>query len=458
LDGTSAGKDRREYLSGIRKGVIGLAWPAMLEMTLHMSLWMVDTAMVGRLGAAALSATGLAGQVYWTVVFIVGSINAGTIALVSRAYGASDYQEACGTAGEALGLSFAGGFLTLIALRLISAYGPRFIAMDAEVQALAQTYMNAMSWGAVPVTMTIVANSVMRSTGNTRTPLVIAAVSNGFNIATDWLLIFGNLGFPRLEVRGAAVASAAAQFLGAVLALWAVRTANGALSFKPTPPTRWRRSKLRHLVALSVPAAVEVMLMDGARSAQMLIMAALGRTQFAAHQIAVTCESLSFMPGYGFAIASSVLVGQCLGARQPRKALDTAMQCLALAAGTMGAVGVFFVAVPVHLTRLFTPDASVVAQAASVLRLAGLFQPFIAANDTLAGALRGAGDTRSPMFVTAIGAWCIRIPLTYLVVRKMGLPLMAVWVINGLEWMVRAFIIGMIFQSGRWLALRGPHS
>lgn len=443
--------DSHQYIRGIRSSILRLAWPAMLEMTLHTSLWMVDTAMVGRLGAAALSAVGLAGQVYWTVVWIAGSLSAGTVALVARACGAEDYKEASTTAGEALGLALVGGLGTFAVLRAVADLGSRLISMEPEVKALFGTYMQVMSYGAIAVVATIVGNSVMRSTGDTRTPLAIAALANAANALGDWALIFGNIGMPALGVRGAAIASVGSQLLGCGLVLIALLTPRTRTGVRLSWPRAWRPGHIKTLISLSIPAAAEVLLMDGSRAVQMLIMGSLGKTQFAAHQVAIACESLSFMPGYGFAIASSVLAGQSLGAGDLARARDCTMQCLAMGATTMGAVGLLFLLTPMQLVGLFSNEVAVIAPAAAALRLAGLVQPAIAASDTIFGAFRGSGDTRTPMLITALGAWAVRVPLTFISVRLLDLPIIAVWVVNAIEWSLKALIAWIWYNSGRWV-------
>lgn len=444
--------ERTEYIREIRYSVLRLAWPAMLEMSLHMALSMVDTAMVARLGAGSLAATALAAQVYWTIAMLAGALNTGATAMVSRAFGAGEWSEVRRLSAEAIAAALLAGGVCWITVMAADAVLPSMLAMEAEVKRLCSEYLTTMAWGSVPFMIWIVGNAVLRSTGDAISPLAVAGISNTFNVVADWCLIFGNMGFPKLAVKGAALASVLSMCLGALLTVInLIRRGTVNIAGSSQCKLQLRGSMMQKLVALSLPASLETLLLDGARSVQMIIMSSLDKLEFAAHQIAATCESISYMPGYGLTIACAVLVGQNLGAGDVRRARDSAMQGLLMAMLTMGALGCAFILLPHTLVSIFTGEHGVISPAAQVLRLAGFFQPFVAATDTLGGALRGAGDTKAPLKVTAISAWVLRVPLTFVAVRIAGLPLLAVWWINCMEWVFRAILMWKVFQSEVWL-------
>ncbi|MGE5485359.1 MAG: MATE family efflux transporter [Ignavibacteriales bacterium] len=434
----------------LRQEVLRLALPAILEMTAHMSIWMVDTAMVGRLGPEALSAVGMAGQVFWTVTWVFGALGTGTVALASRAFGAGDKEETSRLASESIAVAALMSVFLFAILRGVAGPASNLIAMSGAVREQMREYVYILSYATLPILLQLTGTAVLRATGDTRTPLIIAGLANSFNAVGDWVLIFGKLGFPRLGVRGAAIASAASFVLGDALVMIVLVLGRNGVRLRFPSLAGWRWETAGRLLTLSAPAGLETLLMDGARSVQMFIMTALGDIGFAANQVAVSCESLSFMPGYGFAIASSIMVGQSLGAGEAGRAKAGALECLRMGMLVMGGIGVLFLAIPQHLVSLFTQEPRVVSQAAVALRTAGLFQTVLAATDVLNGALRGSGDTRTPLKITALGAWLLRIPLTYLAVRTLRLPLVAVWLVNGLDWIVRASAVTIAFRSGRW--------
>jgi len=437
-----------------RRGqVLALAVPAMGEMVLHMFIWIVDTAMVGRLGAAALSAVGLGGHVYFTLSFVFGAVGVGVTALVSRCKGTGDLATAARIARQ--GLLVATG-LGVILGGLVFAAAPvlfRDLArLGPDTTRLGVQYLRILSAGAPLLLAGFVANAAARATGNTRVPLLAALLGNMVNGAGNYLLIFGVLGFPRLEVAGAAIAAVLGQIAASTVSLSYLFSRRSGL----TAAGGWAidRAVLARLARLSMPAAGEALLLDGGRIVVQFAVASLGTVAFAAHQVTVAAESLSFMPGHGFAIAAAVLAGQGLGAGRPDDVRGWTAEAARLAAMIMGGMGMIFLVAAPAILRAFTPDPVVIALGAACLRIAALGQLAIAYAETHSGALRGAGDTRAVMAVTAAGIWALRVPLSYAAVLWLGLDLRAIWVIMVGEWAVRAALIRIVFKRGRWETMK----
>ncbi|CEO90534.1 MATE family efflux transporter [Syntrophaceticus schinkii] len=174
------------------------------------------------------------------------------------------------------------------------------------------------------------------------------------------------------------------------------------------------------------------------------------RVPFAAHQVILTAESLSYMPGYGFAVAATSLVGQNLGARKPKRAYQHGMIAARLALMVMGVIALVFLVFPSVIIRIFTSDPQVVGLGALCLRIAAIEQPAIALEMVLAGALRGAGDTRTPAMITTLCTWLLRIPLMYLSIYVFHWGLTAIWIITVIDWVVRASLVIVRFRRGKW--------
>jgi putative MATE family efflux protein len=436
-----------------RNQVLTLAVPAMGEMVLHMFIWIVDTAMVGRLGAAALSAVGLGGHVYFTLSFVFGAVGVGVTALVSRCKGTGDLAAAARIARQgllvAMGLGLVLGGIVFAAaptlFRDLARLGPETTRLGVE-------YLRILCMGAPLLLAGFAANAAVRATGNTRVPLLAAIVGNVVNGVGDYLLIFGVLGFPRLGVEGAAIAAVLGQAAGSIVSLSYLFSSRSGLAgsggWAPDPAV------LGRLARLSVPAAGEALFLDGGRIVVQFAVASLGTVAFAAHQVTVAAESLSFMPGHGFAIAAAVLAGQGLGAGRPDDVRGWTAEAARLAGMVMGGMGLVFLAAAPLILRAFTPDPVVVALGAVCLRIAAPGQLAIAYAETHSGALRGAGDTRAVMAVTAAGIWALRVPLSYAAVFLFGLDLRAIWVIMVVEWAIRAALIRTVFRRGRWATIK----
>lgn len=512
-----------------RRTIFRLAWPAILEMAFYMLVWIVDTAMVGRIGAGALSAVGLGGQFYWTVTWVFGSIGIGTTIVVARYVGAGDLDRARRAGEQALGMAVMIGLAVWAGIRCSTPWFFRMSGAEPEVAMSGTAYVNIVSLSTAPWIAGYAASGVLRGWGDTRTPLYIAAVGNALNVIGDYALIFGRLGLPAMGVSGAAYASAGSIIVRFVLSVAAVFrkdndpgygpsgyssrelaraikvqqsrvAAASAFSSRepahdetlddgrgceparsenesPEPPLdvpvvpplpgsiarpglRFTRIfapdfGLMGLIArLSLPAGLEALLVDGARTVNMVFLTTLGTVAFAAHQVVVVAESFSFMPGYGFAVASTVLVGQRLGEGNIRRAEEDTRESVRLALTFMSLSGVFLAVLPGPILRLFTGEHGVIAAGIPCLMLAALEQPLLAVADTLSAALKGAGDTKGPFYIAAAASWGFRVPIMFIAIRVLGYPLPVAWVIIVAGVALQAALTYRRYRRGDWKRIK----
>lgn len=434
----------------LRRVILSMAWPVILEMALHMIVWVFDTAMVGRLNSQALAAVGLAGGVVFTTTFIFASMGAGTMALVARYIGAKQKEKAESIASQAMGLGFIIGFVVTLFLFLFSDELLAHFVKDIQVQQLAVTYARITSLSAGFMIVLNVSSSVMRGTGNTKTPMLIACIANLLNIVGDYVLIFGYFGFPRLEVAGAALATAGAQIIGSLVIMILLFSGTTGIKVRFGNMFKLNKDEVRRIVKLSVPAAMEEFTHSGSRVISSLWIASMGHVAFAANQVAVTAESISFMPGYGFAVAASALVGQSLGAGNKEEAECGAVQSTVMGVLLMSVVGLIFFMFPVLLISFFTDIPEVMELGAKCLKIGAFEQPFIALSMVMAGALRGAGDTKGPFNVAAVSNWLIRLPLIYIVVFVLKLEITYVWVVTVIQFAVESGLMTARFRGRGW--------
>lgn len=435
----------------IRRRIFNLAWPAVCEMLLYMLLDFVDVAFVGRLGARPLAAVGLGAQIFFSVIFIFSAMSAGATALIARAIGAGDMRRAGRVAGHALILAFlAGGVVTFVIYRFAGDVAALF-RFEPAVQHLAAVYMRITGLSAAFSLVYFIGNGIFRGAGMTRIPLLVAALANVVHIGIEYVLIFGKLGFPALGMRGAAIATACTQVFCCCVVLSLLFSGVTGLRVSLKEVLRsCDFALIKSIVRLSLPAGCEQALMDLGWIIGSFMLAGLGTVPFAAHQVVLTAESLSYMPGYGFAVAATTLVGQNLGARNPDGASANAVTAARMALLVMGGFAFLFLALPGPVVGIFTSDPQVASLGALCLRIAALEQPSIALEMVFAGALRGAGDTRTPAMVTVLSTWLLRIPLLYLSVYVLRFGLPAVWVITALDWSVRAASLTLLFRMGHW--------
>ncbi len=309
--------DVAEATPVLRRRVFELAWPAVLEMLLHMSTWVVDTALVGRLGSLPLAAVALGGQVFYMFAFVFGSAGVGATALVARYAGAREDQRARAASSQAILLALVLGVAGFFGVRAALPFVLRLSGVTNDVFAVCLLYGRVISYGVPLMVFNLTASGVLRGRGNTRTPLYVTAITNAVSVIAESVLIFGWGPFPRLEVYGAALAPVVGMLIGFFLSIWVLFRGKEQSSISLAGVFHLDRDNLSKLIRLSLPAGLESLLMDGARTVNMALIGVLGSSALAAYQVIATSESLSFMPGYGFAIAASIVTGQALGARDP---------------------------------------------------------------------------------------------------------------------------------------------
>ncbi len=427
-----------------------LAWPAVAEQLLQMALGIVDTIMVGRIGAAAIAAVGLSDQLVMLILVSFAAFNVGTTALVARHVGAREPERARSVAQQAM-LTSAGLGLVL-GLTVTGFASGALVLMGAEphVLSLAVPYFRLMCLSVPFLALSLVGNAIMRGAGDTRTPLYIAAVVNLYHVVAAFLLIFGHLGFPRLEVLGAGIATLTARMLAAGLGLWVLAAGRTRIRLSLRDCLTWRTAELGRLLRIGLPAAGEQFFMRLGMTAYARVVAGLGTIPYAAHRVALNAESISYTPGFGFSLAATTLVGQGLGARKPRTAQAAGYQTLGYAAAVMSFMGALFFLFARPLVTVFTADPEVVALASVCLKIVGVVQPALASSMVMAGALRGAGDTRWTLAITAGGIWLVRLPLAVALTGPLAMGLPGAWVAMSLDLTVRGLFMFLRYRAGRW--------
>lgn len=441
--------------SKLRQDVLTLAWPAIVEMMLIMAVGIVDTAMVGRLGPGALTAVGLANQVFMFGTTVFAAVATGNTALVARHIGASEAQ----TAGQTARQSILLGILAALAVTAVLVFfgeqilGFLFRQTEAEVIAMSGLFMRIVALTLVLHYPLMLINGTLRGAGDTQTPMRITAVVNVINVVGNYLLIFGVGPFPRWGIAGAAAATAFSHGVGGLMALYTLMRV-AAIPVDLRPPYRLDIKIIRRILKIGVPAALEQGSMRVGQLAYSMIVASLGSVAYAAHQVALVAESLSYMPGFGFSLAATTLVGQNLGAKQPEMAEKSGFMANSMAVGIMSAMGVLFFFLAEPLVSFFSPDPEVIRLGALCLRLVAFAQPALATLMVLSGGLRGAGDTKAIMKITMMGFLGVRLGLAYVLAIVLQYGLAGAWMAMVVDLFFRGLLYRLRFGSGRWKSLK----
>jgi multidrug resistance protein, MATE family len=450
LKGRRGGEDEQAQ---IRQDVLRLALPATAEQLLSMMVGIVDTFLVGHLGAAPLAAVGLANQWVFMATTMFGAIATGTTALIARFVGAKNPEQADQVLRQSVLVGALIGLLSTALGLTLARQAVMLLGAPADVIDFSTDYLRVVSSIFFFSTLMFIGNASLRGAGDTRTPLYVMLVVNAINIAVAWTAINGPFGLPRLGVVGSALGAASGRFVGGVLviALLLKGRAGIRLRLRGLRPDRDLIGRILHV---GLPTGMEQILFRTGQMVYARMLAELGTIAYAANQVAMNTMSISFMPGFGFALAATTLVGQGLGARDPDGAQQRAYTAYRLGASLMMVMGLAIALFPEQLIGFFTDDASVIAAGSLPLRLVGLVQPLLAAAMVFAGGLRGAGDTRYPMVITGASIWGLRVPLAYLLALVLGWGLVGAWIAMALDFSLRGALNFLRFRNGGWKTVK----
>lgn len=429
--------------------VWSLAWPAIMTFGLESLVGLIDALMVGRLGATAVAGVGVGTQILHAVSVMNMALATGTVALVARHVGANERHIAAAVVPQAIYVALT---MALALAVPVAIWAPQLVAIfkvDAGVVEAGSGFVRMIMLGVPSMALFAVVAAGLRAAGDMRTPLAIGALVNVLNVITAYALIFGKLGLPALGVRGAALASSMAFTTGALLAL-------GSL-LRPSSVLRLRRAGLapnlslgRRVVSVGSPTGIEQLLMQTGFLLYLGIAARYGTDAVAAYFIGVRILALSFLPGFGFSAAASTIVGQQLGAGQPHSAERSGWEANRLAMVLMSIAGVVIFLFARPIAGLFIDDANVVAGAVSFIHVLAVAQPLMAADSTLGGALRGAGDTRFPLLTVIVGFYVARLGCAWLAAYALSLSLVWVWAALLGDYLFRAALKAWRFKTGGW--------
>ena len=435
----------------LRRAILDLAWPVIVANFLQVLATTIDLVMVGRIGVAQIAAVGIGGTLVFFATTVMIGITTGTTALVARAVGARNPREADHFLSQSL---VAGGLLSiplvlvgvLFAHPIVAPFSP-----TPQVEALAADFVSIIFLSMPALFVIFTANAALRAAGDTKTPLIIGGIENLMNFAINYTLIFGNFGFPALGVRGAAIGTSISYFTGAMLFLGLFADHRLRLGVaRERPLARW--GTIRRLLRIGLPAATEQFAFQIGILIWIVMVVSFGEAAVAAHQIGLRIQSFAFMPGFGLSIASTALVGQNLGAQHPDRAERSAREATRLSIAIMGGIAAFnFVFAP-WIALAFTGPGAAHDLSVLFIRLHATSIPAVGIFFTLSGSLRGAGDTKWPLYASLVGTYVVRLPLSALLGYTLRLGILGVWVALPIEYYLRSAIIVPRFNGGAWKA------
>jgi MATE family multidrug resistance protein len=407
--------------------MLRLAIPVVIAELGWTAMSTVDTLMVGRLGAEAIGAVALGSAIFLGVTIFGMGLLLGLDTVISQAYGAGNLRDCHRSFIHGIYLAlFLAPPLTLVLYGILWLL-PRF-GIEPLVLELTLPYMRPVIWSLLPLLLYAASRRYLQATGHERVVMTALLSANVLNALVNWTLIFGHFGLPRLGVGGAAWATFLSRVFMASFLLIAVVVYDrrGPRALFPLPlAIEWPR--LRRLLDLGIPAALQITVEVALFSAATALAARLDAASLAAHQIAITVASTTFMVPYGVASAAAVRVGQAVGRRDPDGVIRSGWMAIVLGVGFMATAALALWLVPEVIISFFTSDESVLAVGVSLLFVAALFQLFDGLQVTTIGVLRGLGDTRSPMVAALIGYWVLGLPAGWVLAFPLGVGIRGLW-------------------------------
>lgn len=407
--------------------MLALATPVVMAELGWVTMGIVDTIMVGGLGAGAIGAVGLSSMLLLAVgVFAMGLL-LGLDPLVAQSFGARRLDECHRWLVDGLWLSVL-VMPPMIALLLGMNATLDLWGLPADVLVLVRPYLAILTWSLIPLLFYVAFRRYLQAMNLVRPVMFALVAANLVNAAANWILIHGHFGVPAMGVRGSAYATLAARiFMAAWLLVVIIRHEAHVTPRLRDTPLGLDLSRVRRLFVLGFPAAGQMVLEVGVFSAATALAGRVSAEALAAHLIAMNFAALTFMVPLGVASAAAVRVGQAVGRRDPRGAASAGWTAIAIGVGFMSSAAIVFLLVPRGLIRLFTHDAAVLDTGVSLLFVAAVFQLFDGLQGVTTGALRGLGDTRTAMLWNLAGHWVVGLPLGYLLCFRWGRGVVGLW-------------------------------
>lgn len=430
--------------------ILLLTWPVVVGQLLANAVPIFDLLMLGKYGTTTLAAVGYASQFLMLTQATLMALGAACVAMMARAIGARDEARARRAFAANLWLAVAVTGTTLVVTWIFPVELLHLLAVKDSVTHLAVPYLRLTIASAPLMAIALTYESAYRAARDTFRPMLIVGLCACTKVLGNALLLTGVWGLPELGLEGAGIATLCSQLVGALLFIFLSRAHRHSAIRLGWSDLRVPLSTLRDAFAIAWPAVVERFAMNAATLVYFRFLGDYGVEAVAAYNVGVRILAFTWIPGLGLSVAAATMVGQALGAGDADRARRAGRVSSRLGAAIAVTLAALFILARVPLARLFTSDPAVVAALDPFILLLGVGLPFLVSHFTLAGALRGAGDTLTPLWAAAVGNWVFRVPLGYLCAQLLHVELFWVWSIMIVDHVARAVWLNHAFKHGRW--------
>ncbi|MEX1131830.1 MAG: MATE family efflux transporter [Flavobacteriales bacterium] len=443
------GEDQDYTGMGMRRAIVLLSIPMVLEMGMESVFALVDAFYVSRLGVDAIATVGLTESVMMIIYSLAWGLGMGVTAVVARRSGEKDDRGASRSAMQGILLATVLGLLIAVPGFMGARRVLELMGAEEGVLAVGTGYAQIMILSNVVILLLFVNNAIYRGAGDAAMAMRVLVVANGINLILDPLLIFGLGPFPEMGVTGAAVATTIGRGTAVLYQLWALSRPTGRIvllrsEMRLDPTVLWT------IVKVSAGGVAQFIIPSLSWVFLVRIVAVFGSAAVAGYTIAVRVIMFSIMPAWGMANAASTLVGQNLGAKQPERAERSAWLIGHYNMVFMSGVAIFFWITAPWIMHFFTTDAVVTKYGVDALRIVTLGYFFYAYGMVLAQAFNGAGDTLTPTYMNIVCFWIIEIPLAWFLSRTLGWGPNGVFASIAISESILAVLCAAVFRRGSW--------
>lgn len=444
------------------KDIIRIAWPSFVELLLTQLVSMVDLMMVGsmggtvnpQMGTQALAAVGLTTQPKFLLMAAFVSMNTGVTAMIARYKGRGDKEKANLVVRQ--GLLFTFCVTVLLSILGVVFARPMVIFMGSTEETVtkwATQYLQIQMAGFLTMALTSTITASLRAVGDSKTCMIYNLIANLVNVCFNWLLIYGNLGFPEMGVAGASLATVIGQLVAFIIAAAVILKGNGFLKLEFRYGFKPDKAILTDMLNIGFPAMVEQLLMRAGIIIYARTVASLGTTAYATHQVCMNIQALSFMTGQAFAVSATTLMGQSLGKRRTDMAQAYTSRTRTVGFTFSMILAAVFVLFGRNIVGLYNSDPEIIRIGGQIMLIVAFLQPFQGSQFIIAGGLRGAGDTRTTAMITFVTVLLIR-PITAMILVGAGFGLYGAWFALAADQMLRTALVFARYKSGKWKTIK----
>lgn len=440
----------------IRNEIIMIAGPVFIELLMGTLFGMVDMIMLGNYGTdamavAGIAAVGITNQLMFIGLSLVQSLNIGATTMVARYIGAKKEHRIESVVKHVMILTQVLLVIPILLVGLGMSDGAmKFLGAHQDTISIGRDYFRVVTLGFLFQAFNFSVFAALRGAGDTKTPMKINLTVNLLNVVGNAVLIYGLFGFPELGVLGAGVSTTISQIVASIMLIRFILNKKSIIHINLKNKFKFDKDIIHNLIKIGLPASLEQIALRTGILIFVKIIAGLGTVAYATHQIGINIMNLSFTPGQAFGIAASTLTGRSLGEENPDKAEQYIKMCGRIGSMISATMGVIFFFFGTFIAGLYTSNQDVVIEAGKILKLMAFIQPFQGSQLIIAGGLRGAGDTVWTLVSTFIGVLLVRIILSIIFVRVMGMGLMGAWLSVLIDQSIRWIMIRTRFKTNKW--------